>query len=202
RGRWDEAAALPVRTHGAFPWDRFPGAESITYFARGLGAARSGDPDAARAAIAELDVLYERMTESGEAYWATLADAQRKAVDAWIAYEAGDETQALALMREAADREDSVVKHPVTPGAVLPARELLGDMLLMMERPDEALEAYPAALPISPNRFRSLYGAARAAQAACATEAARGYYAQLVEAASPGAERPALAEAQRFLAER
>lgn len=101
RGDWNEATALPVRTHGAFPWDRFPGAESITHFGRGLGAARAGNADAARAAIAELDALHDRMTESGETYWATLAEAQRTAIAAWIAYESGAEQTALERMRRA-----------------------------------------------------------------------------------------------------
>ena len=200
RGRWAEAAALPVRTHGAFPWDRFPGAEAITHFARGLGAARSDDPDAAREAVAALDALHARMTESGETYWAVLADAQRKAVNAWLAYGEGDEARALNLMREAADLEDSVDKHPVTPGAVLPARELLGDMLLLMERPEEALAAYDAALRISPNRLNSLYGAARAAESTGDSARARTYYTQLVEQTT-GAEEalPALSAAKRFM---
>src|SRR5690606_20155904 len=193
---------LAVRAPRAFPTDLSPGAEAATLIARGIGAARAGDTETARTAIDALDGLHDRMTEAGEAYWTVLADAQRKAVGAWLAYHEGDSEQALTLMREAADREDSVDKHPVTPGAVLPARELLGDMLLMMERPDEALEAYRAALAISPNRFRSLYGAAQAAEQAGDDEAARGYYSQLVEVAAPEAERPALAEARRFLAAR
>lgn len=202
RGQWDEAAALPVRTHGDFPWDRFPGAEAITHFARGLGAARAGDADAARASIAELNALHDRMTEAGETYWATLADAQRTAIAAWIAHEAGAETTALERMRKAADLEDSVDKHPVTPGAVLPARELLGDMLLAMDRPEEALEAYDAALRISPNRLNSLHGAARAAERSGDDDRARGYYARLTEqTAEAEAELPALSEARAFLAQ-
>ena len=201
RGKWNEAAALPVRTHGAFPWDRFPGAESITHFARGLGAARAGHADAARESIAELDALHERMTESGETYWATLADAQRTAVAAWIAYESGAHETALERMRRAADLEDSVDKHPVTPGAVLPARELLGDMLLALDRPEEALEAYDAALRISPNRLNSLYGAARAAEQTGDTERARDLYARIAEqTADAEVELPAIRDAHGFAA--
>lgn len=202
RARWAEAAALPVRTHGAFPWDRFPGAETITHFARGLGAARSGNAVAARTAIAELDALHEQMTASGDPYWATLADAQRKAVEAWLAHESGEETQALTLMHEAADLEDSVDKHPVTPGAVLPARELLGDMLLAMDRPEEALEAYDAALRISPNRLNSLYGAARAAERLGDDHRARALYARIaVQTADAETELPAIHDAKAFAAQ-
>lgn len=202
RTRWDEAAALPVRTHGAFPWDRFPGAESITHFGRGLGAARAGNADAARAAIAELDALHDRMTESGETYWATLADAQRSAIAAWIAYESGAEQTAIERMRQAADLEDSVDKHPVTPGAVLPARELLGDMLLAMDRPEEALAAYDAALRISPNRLNSLYGAARAAEQTGDHQRARDLYARIAEqTADAETDHPAIRDAKTSVAQ-
>lgn len=201
RGEWGEAASLPVRTHGAFPWDRFPGAEAITHFARGLGAARAGNADAARSAIAELDALHARMTESGETYWATLADAQRTAVAAWIAFEAGAAETALERMRTAAELEDSVDKHPVTPGAVLPARELLGDVLLALDRPEEALEAYEAALRISPNRLNSLYGAARAAEQLGDHERARDLYARIAEqTAAAEADLPAIRDAHAFVA--
>jgi tetratricopeptide (TPR) repeat protein len=206
RRRWDEAAALPVRTHGAFPWDRYPGAEAITHFARGLGAARSRDFAGAREAIGALDRLHAQMTDSGDTYWATLTDAQRKAVEAWVTFEDGtanedgDGDRPLRLMREAADLEDSVDKHPVTPGAVLPARELLGDMLLLMERPEEALAAYEAALRISPNRFNSLYGAGRAAELAGNGAQASTYYAQLVELSAQDAH-PAVTQAKEYLAQ-
>jgi hypothetical protein len=123
RRKWREAAALPLRTHAAFPWDKYPWHESMTYFARGLGAARSGDASAARKAAESLDALYELSVKARQDYWAVLADAQRKTVAAWTAYAEGKKNKALGIMRKAADIEDSVDKHPVTPGAVLPARE-------------------------------------------------------------------------------
>ena len=105
-----------------------------------------------------------------------------------------------AMMREAADLEDSVDKHPVTPGAVLPARELLGDMLVMLEMPVAAIEAYEASLQISPNRFNSLYGAGRAAELAENSEKAKSYYSKLVQfAAKVDGDRPAIEQAQAFL---
>ena len=104
------------------------------------------------------------------------------------------------MMREAADLEDSVDKHPVTPGAVLPARELLGDMLVMLEMPVAAIEAYEASLQISPNRFNSLYGAGRAAELAENSEKAKSYYSKLVQfAAKVDGDRPAIEQAQAFL---
>ena len=201
RGRWADAAALAVRTHRAFPWDRFPWFEAMTYFARGLGAARSDGIAAAQAAIETLDAFYEQTTQAGQPYWAVLVDAQRKTVAAWVALAEGDTDQALSLMRAAADLEDSVDKHPVTPGAVLPARELLGDMLALSERPEEALAAYETSLKTSPNRFNSLYGAGRSAELAGDTHAAASYYQKLVAVTTEAdATRERLDYARSFLA--
>jgi hypothetical protein len=200
RRQWTDAAALEARTHGSFPWDKYPWYESITYFARGLGAARSGDVAAARKAVEKLDVFYERSVNAGQEYWAVLVDAQRKTVAAWAALAKGEKEQALKTMREAADIEDSVDKHPVTPGAVLPARELLGDMLVELDKPAEAMEAYEANLKISPNRFNSLYGAGHAAERAGDPNKARSYNSRLVQLAEKAdSERPAIKEAKQFL---
>jgi len=183
RRQWAEAAALPLRAHDTFPWDDFPEHEAITHWARGLGAARSGDLPAARAAVDTLNVLHERTVEKGEDYWALHVDARRTTVQAWIAYAEGDTDRALTLMRAAADREDSVDKHPITPSAVLPARELLGDLLLAADRPTEGLSAYRAALAISSGRFHSLYGAGWAAEMAGQPDLATSFYTTLIESA-------------------
>lgn len=202
RRQWSEAAELPLRTHDTYPWDDFPEHEAITYWARGLGAAHTGDLDAARTAAETLEDLHRRTTEKGEDYWATLVDVRGMTVSAWIAYAEGDHERALNLMREAADLEDSVDKHPITPSEVLPARELLGDMLLALDRPAPALEAYRAALEISPNRFNSLYGAGRAAEQAGQNGVARTFYAQLAEVSEAAdTEREPLTQAKNFLAE-
>ena len=202
QGEWVEAARLPVRTHDAFPWDKYPQYEAITYFARGLGAARSDNLDAARQAIDTLNVRYERTIAAGEDYWAVHIDVQRKTIAAWIAYAANRHDEATALMRDAADLEDSVDKHPVTPGAVRPARELLGDMLVLLDRPADAIEAYRAALEVSPNRFNSLYGIGHAAERAGKHEVAKEAYAKLAELAiEADAEREQLTRAKAFLAE-
>lgn len=200
RGEWAEAAGLPARIQDAFPWDRYPQYEAITYFARGLGAARSGDLDAAREAIGTLDDLYEQTVEAGEDYWAVQVEVKRRTVAAWVAYAEGRYEEAVDRMREAADLEDSVDKHPVTPGAVRPARELLGDMLVRLERPVDAIEAYQAALEISPNRFKSLYGIGRAAEMAGKYERAREAYAEIAElTAASDTERAEITRAKAFL---
>lgn len=164
RAQWAEAAALPVRVPSIGRWDKYPAAEAISHFARGLGGARSGNMTLAREAIVILDNLHRRLKGAQQDYWAVLVDAQRLAVSAWVNYAEGNHDQALQLMTQAAELEDSVAKHPVTLGAVLPARELLGDMLALLNRPSEAIAAYEAALVISPNRFRSLFGAWQVAE--------------------------------------
>ena len=164
RSDWEKAAALPMRTHQTFPWDKYPWFEAITYFSRGIGAARSGDIEAANTNLSKLNELYDRTRESGQDYWAILVDSQRKSVESWIMFSKGESAQALELMTAAADLEDSVDKHPVTPGAVLPARELLGDMLIELGQFEESIAAYERALEISANRLRSLTGIKTAEQ--------------------------------------
>jgi len=202
RGAWAEAARLSTRIQDAFPWEKYPQYEAITYFARGLGAARSGDLDTARETIDTLDDLHEQTTEAGENYWAVHVDVKRKTIAAWITYADGQHGEAVDLMREAAELEDSVDKHPVTPGAVRPAREMLGDMLVLLERPEDAIEAYQAALEGAPNRFNSLYGIGHAAEWAGKSEVAKEAYAKLTEL-SEGAdtEREEIIQAKAFLAE-
>jgi tetratricopeptide (TPR) repeat protein len=202
RKQWEEAAKLPLRVHSDFPWDNYPAFEAITWWARGLGSARSGDLESARKAVEKIKKLHDKTSERGEDYWALLVDAQRKTVKAWILHEEGRHDEAVALMREAADQEDSVDKHPVTPSAVLPARELLGDMLLLHRKTDDAIAAYEAALEISPNRFNSLYGAGRAAEMAGKKQLAEKYFAQLNEITVPGeSRRPELDHVAAFFEE-
>ena len=198
--QWGKAANLKLRTHSTFPWDKYPGFEAITHFARGLGAGRSNDITKARASIRELDTLYELTKKAGQDYWAVLVDSQRNTVAAWTAYSEGMTGNALQLMKKAADIEDSVDKHPVTPGAVLPARELLGDMLLLAGKYGEAIDAYEASLLISPNRYNSLYGAGYAAESAGDTSKAKFFYEKLMELASDAdSDRPSSIRAKEFL---
>ncbi|MEE9607440.1 MAG: tetratricopeptide repeat protein [Myxococcota bacterium] len=203
RQRWQEAAAIQPRQPSAVPWNRYPQIEAISHFARALGAARNGDPARAREALQKLGELHERVAASTAPYdWASQVEIQRLTALAWLTYEEGDTQRALALMREAADLESSTEKSPVTPGEVLPARELLGDMLRELGRNEEALAEYEVALDRSPGRFNSLYGAGRAAALAGDTGKAAAYYRQLLEnCRQTEAQRPRLQRAKAFLAE-
>jgi tetratricopeptide (TPR) repeat protein len=201
--QWENAAELKPRSHSTFPWDKYPWFESITYFAHGLGAARSKNIDSARNAIRTLDTFYERTKKARQDYWAVLVDSQRKTVEAWSAYSKGETDKALQIMKKAADIEDSVDKHPVTPGAVLPARELLGDMLVLLGKYVEAIDAYEASLMISPNRFNSLYGAGYAAESAGDFKKAKYYYSKLIELTTGvDSDRMTLKRAKAFLSKK
>jgi tetratricopeptide (TPR) repeat protein len=175
RGRWSEAAALEV-TPASFPWEKFPFAEAITHFARAVGAARSGDLARARQAVARVVELHKAAVDAKVAYWPDQIDIQRRAAAAWLAYAEGRGDEALALMKEAAGREAASEKHPVTPGPVLPALELHGDMLMDMGRPAEALAAYEASLAVAPNRLYALASAIEASDASGQAEKVRTYW--------------------------
>jgi tetratricopeptide (TPR) repeat protein len=168
RGRWSDAVALTLRSDLADP-----GAIAVTHFARALGAARSGDTLAARAALGALGSLDDDLTARRVPIWAGMVHAQRLAASAWLALAQGDTASALQLASQAADLEELTPKHPVTPGAILPARELQGDMLLALGRPADALKAYEASLARAPKRARSLLGAVQAASRAGDAAAAR-----------------------------
>jgi hypothetical protein len=157
RGRWAEAARLPLRP-GLAP------AEAVTHFARAVGAARSGDTATARVALAALEQSETASQSIGDPIWPITIRAQRLAASAWYALASGDTAGAVRAAREAADLEDGSVKHPVTPGAILPARELLGDLLLETGRTADARAAYETSLALLPRRGRSLDGAAKAAE--------------------------------------
>jgi len=190
REDWATAAALSVTP-------TTPSAEAVTHFARGLGAARLGQVDEARAEVAALEGLVAALVAQNDPYWPIVVDAQRMAVEAWIAHAEGRHAEALTLAREAADKEEEVEKHPITPGPLIPARELQGDLLMVHERPAEALAAYEATLEREPNRARTLVGAARAARAAGQDEVAQRYYAAVVDLMDPTSARPELQEARR-----
>ena len=201
RHQWAEAARVSILQAEVFPWEKFPNAEAIVHFARGMGSARGGDANGARPAIAALDSLHERLHQAGSSYWAKQVDIQRLAVQAWQAFEEGRRDEAVHLMRRSAELEGSTEKSPVTPGAILPSRELFGDMLMELDRPEEALAQYEAALARSPNRFNSLFGAGLAAERLSDAAMARDYYAKLVEmCARSESDRVGLIHARRFLA--
>jgi tetratricopeptide (TPR) repeat protein len=200
RGRWSDAARL-ILYPADFPWSRFPHAEAITYFARAIGSARSGDPASARKDVERLETLRKTLTASKDPYWPTQVEIQKTTAEAWIARAEFRNEDALRIMRSAAELEDSTDKHPVTPGAVLPARELLGDLLLELGRPAEALREYETSLQTSPNRFGGLYGAGRAAELANDRKKAREFYLKLTAICEKAdGDRPELVQAKKFLA--
>ena len=186
RGRWAEAATLELHpTVSEAGWKRFPQAEAINAFARALGAARSGDAAGARREIERLNTLQQVLTERKLAYWAEQIEIQAKVATAWALYAEGKHEEALAAMRAAADHEDQTEKHVVVPGPIMPARELLGDMLMELGQPAEALPQYEASIAKEPNRFRGLYGAGLAAERAGDQARARAHFETLVMVASP-----------------
>ncbi len=199
--QWSEAAKLTSRWPATIPWDKYPHLEAISEFARAMGAAHTGDTKTAKQSVARLGVLQEHAAAMPSAYdWGIQVEIQHVAARAWIAYAGGHTDEGLRLMRDAADLESSTQKNPVTPGEVLPAGELLGDMLLDQGRYDEARAAYDAALERSPNRFNSLYGAGRAAELNGDTRNAADYYRQLMALVSESrAKRPRLRHAEKFL---
>ena len=178
RGRWAEAAALEVAP-ASFPWAQFPYAEAITHFARAVGAARSGDPARARQAIERLDALHQATVDAKIAYWPGQIEIQRRAAAGWLARAEGRNDEAVRLLKESAELEAATDKHPVTPGAVAPARELYADLLMELGRPAEALAEYEGSLKVAPKRRYALAGALKAADAAGLDEKARALKASL-----------------------
>jgi tetratricopeptide (TPR) repeat protein len=189
---------LPVRADSSVPVTAM-----LSRFARGLGAARRGDTARAAQDVAALVAITADLTRRHDAYWARVADIKRQAVQAWLSLARGDTAAAIADARAAAESEDVTEKHPVTPGELLPARELLGDLLLAIGRHDEARQAYVATLEREPGRARSMFGAARAAELTGDTAAARtGYAALLKQVEWMNSDRPELLVARRGLASR
>ena len=193
RGAWQEAARL-VPTSSSFPF-----VEAITHFTRSVGAARSGDLATARVDAARLDAFHKSLVDAKNTYWATEVDIQRKAAAAWIKLGEGNNDEAVQLMRSAADLEDRNEKHIVTPGRIVPARELLGEMLLQLNQPEAALKEFEASQVREPNRFRNYLGSAKAAELAGDKAKAAGYYRKLVELGKDAdSDRPELATARRL----
>ena len=196
RGAWAEAAKLDVHSSG------LPYADALTEFARALGAARTKNVAGARAAIARLEDLRVGESKLNEPYWTEQIEIQRRVAAAWLAFVDGRASEAVAEMRAVAQAEDHTEKAAVTPGPLAPARELLGEMLLESNDAPAALKEFEATLVNEPNRFRTLYGAARAAAQAGNEAAAKRYFARLVSicdrAGMPA--RPELLEARAAVA--
>lgn len=182
RNAWSEAAALPLPD--VPHWTSFPFMEALIEYAHALGRAHAGDLDGARQAIERMRQLRDATTEPKFDYFKRHLDLQMQTASAWIAYGEGQKEEALNLLRRAAEAEDILGKHPVSPGALVPAREQLGALLLELDRPKEAQKEFEAALKIYPGRFQALYGAGRAAERVGDTESASHHYARLVEQTS------------------
>ena len=193
RGDWQAASQLPVRP------TPLAHVEAITHFARALGAARLGQPEAARPEIARLAELADKLRAAKDAYWAEQVDIQRQIAAAWVMYAEGNHDDALKAMSAAADAEDRTEKHPVTPGVPIPARELYGTMLLERGMAKEALAAFEATLKKEPNRLGATLGAGAAAEKLGDRAAAREHYAAAVAlTASADPVRPQIAQARAF----
>jgi hypothetical protein len=194
RGDWTGAAQLQVHQ------SVFPHTMAITHFARAIGAARSGNPDAAKGDIAMLAELRDKLREAKNAYWAQQVDIQWQIASAWLLNAEGKTEEALKAMRAAADAEDKTDKSPVTPGPLAPARELYGEMLLEHGMAKEALAAFDATKAKEPNRFRSFAGAAKAAEKLGDPATAKANYERLVAMTGTApSERPDLKAAYKFL---
>ena len=196
RGRWAEAAQLPVRD------SKFPAAQSITYFARALGAARSGNAAAARAEIAHLDEIEAKLVAASDDYWAGQTLIQKQAAEAWVLFAEGRRDEAIAAMRKAADLDDASEKNVAMENKLVPIRVLLGELYLAAGMGKEALAEFDASDKVMPNRFRIIGGAAAAARASGSVEQAKRYYRALTVLAEGGdGNRPEIAEATRYLAQ-
>jgi hypothetical protein len=194
RGDWKAATALEVRP------TPLAHVEAITHFARALGASRSGNPDVAKAAVAKLEELRDKVRDAKDAYWAEQVDIQAQVASAWIMYAERKFAEALRAMSAAADSEDKTEKHPVTPGVPKPARELYGVMLLERGMANEALAAFEATLTKEPNRLGAYVGAAKAAEKSGDRTKARDYYHKIVAmAGAADASRTEVADARAFL---
>jgi tetratricopeptide (TPR) repeat protein len=202
RHDWKAAAQLELPS-AQLVWTDFPYVLAITYFAQAIGASRVGELDRARSALSQIQTIHAGLEKSpiaGPYNWTNQVESARMAAAAWLAYAERDKDEAVKMARAAAELEQKTGKHPVTPAPPLPAQELLGDLLLEMGQPAEALAAYDVSLNDAPNRFNSLYGAARAAELTGNSERARTLYALLVTQCGTNSQRPELAEARKFLA--
>ena len=197
RNAWSEAATLSV---AELPhWSSYPSFEALIEYSHALGRAHTGDVEGARKAIDRMRQLRDSSTDPRLDYFKRHLDLQVQAASAWVMYSEGKKDEAVNLLRRVADAEDILGKHPVSPGALVPAREQLGDLLLKLDRPKEARQEFEAALKIYPGRFRGLYGAAQAAEQNGEKEKADHYYAKLNEqTVKADGSRSELAEVRKY----
>jgi len=202
RHSWTEAAGLTIPPN-TFPGGRWAWTEANLHFARALGLSHTGNLEAARMEALKLSSLRDALVQGNDSYWADQVDIQRETATAWITLAEGKREDALTQMRSAAEHEDKTDKNNVTPGVILPARELLGEMLLELNQPAAAMVEFEATLHTAPNRFNALSGAARAAKLSGDNAKAKTYYAKLLSMCEHAdGDRPELEEARTLLAER
>jgi tetratricopeptide (TPR) repeat protein len=199
---WAGAAQLADPDTAKFPWKKFPQYEALFYFAKGIGSARNGDAAGAQTALDKLNALQAGLGDSPQTkYWSDQIEAQKGCVAAWQAMANGNTAEAIKLMNAAADLEDGTQKNPVSPGSLLPARELLGDMLMETNQYADALAAYEKSLTNNPNRYNTYFGAGMAAEKMKDMNKARMYYQKLVDLKGETAStRESLAHAKAMLA--
>jgi tetratricopeptide (TPR) repeat protein len=190
---WPDAASLAL----------VPGAEitdnSTTYWARAIGAARTGNVADARKDVAEIETIHATLVKQEKKYFAEGVEQDRQEAAAWVAHAEGNNDEAIKTLRAVAEKEEAEGDEPLA----IPAREMLADMMLDMNRPEQALAEYEADLKFNPNRFNGLYGAARAAEIAGATDKSNSYYAQLVKVCDGStSDRPELSRAKALLAQK
>jgi hypothetical protein len=187
RQDWKRASQLPVRE------TPYPYTDALTWFARGLGAAKLGQVRTAIESAEALHQIHDRLVTASENYWARQVEIQEVSISAWAALAQGKKEDALRLMKSAADFEDATEKSAITPGPLAPARELLGEMWLQMNQPENAFEQFELTLKKEPGRFRALYGAARAAQFSGNRDASQKYYRELIRVCT-NADKPERSE--------
>jgi tetratricopeptide (TPR) repeat protein len=206
RHQWSEAAqlSLPGNQLSDSLLQRFPWAKAHLHYARAIGAARSGDTAGARRDVDELTRIKQALTEvKGDYDWAKQVEIERQVASAWLEFAEGRNEESLRMLRAAADLDDATDKHPVTPGALLPVREQLGELLLELKQPAAALQEFEVSFRSTPNRFNGLYGAARAAGLSGNTKSAHLYYTKLLTLARDAeTTRPEIEEAKQYVAKK
>ena len=201
RGDWKTAATLPLDPPAdTVSWQKYPQAEAMNAFGRGIGAAMSRDPAAAQVEVKRLQALRDAAAAMKIGYWVEQIDIQAEVLRGLATGAAGQHTEGIDILRKAAAREDATQKHAVTPGLLLPAREVLAYAILDWGKPGDALLEFEAVLVKEPNRYRAFAGAAQAAQRAGDTKKTAYYSARVVElTAAADSPRPEIAEAKRYI---
>lgn len=199
RRDWEKAASIEPRNPEYLPWDSFPWAEGISWFAKGMGAINTDDVEGAIEAEQRLGNLREKAKENGAGGLASYIEIDRRILEGWIAYKKGETEKAVELIKSAAELESTTEKHPVSPGALLPPNEALGDLLMKLNRPAEAFKAYEASEAVWPERYNTLLGAARSAQAAGDELTAQKFYKRILDNTGDS-KRSGVREAQGFVA--